>query len=160
MIVVATWPVLLWFQARLWRRRWLAVAAMTLILVLVFVVPLTLAIATIVMNADDIVERVKSIAAFRMPTPPDWVADLPFVGAKVVVAWEQAAASGIEGLIARLIPYAGNMTKWFVAEAGNVGFLFAQFLLTLVLAALMYAGGEGAALAAGALRSPPGRRAR
>ena len=40
MIVVATWPVMLWFQARLWRRRRaLAVAAMTLILLLVFVVP-------------------------------------------------------------------------------------------------------------------------
>jgi predicted PurR-regulated permease PerM len=149
MIVVATWPVMLWFQARLWRRRWLAVAAMTLILVLVFVVPLTLAIATIVMNADEIVDRLKSIAGFRMPTPPGWVADLPVVGAKVVVAWEQAAASGVEGLLAKLIPYAGSVTKWFVAEAGNVGFLFVQFLLTLVLAALMYAGGEAAALAVG-----------
>ncbi len=149
MIVVATWPVLLWFQARLWRRRWLAVVAMTLILVLVFVVPLTLAIATIVMNAEEIVDRLKAIASFRMPTPPDWVAGLPFVGAKIVVAWEQAAASGVEGLVARLIPYAGNMTKWFVAEAGNVGFLFVQFLITLVLAALMYASGEAAALAVG-----------
>jgi predicted PurR-regulated permease PerM len=149
MIVVATWPVLLWFQARLWKRRWLAVVAMTLILLLVFVVPLTLAIATIVMNAEEIVDRLKYIASFRMPTPPSWVADLPFVGAKLVVAWEQAAASGVEGLIARLVPYAGNMTKWFVAEAGNVGFLFVQFLLTLVLAALMYASGEAAALAVG-----------
>ena len=149
MIVVATWPVMLWFQARLWRRRALAVAAMTLILVLVFVVPLTLAIGTIVMNADEIVDGLKSIASFRMPTPPRWVADLPFVGATVVLAWEQAAASGVEGLLARLIPYAGGVTKWFVAEAGNVGFLFVQFLLTLVLAALMYASGEAAALAVG-----------
>jgi predicted PurR-regulated permease PerM len=147
MIVVATWPVMLWFQARLWRRRSLAVVAMTLILVLVFVVPLTLAIATIVMNADEIVDRLKSIAGFRMPSPPDWVTNLPFVGAKVIVAWEQVAASGIEGLLARVIPYAGDVTKWLVAEAGNVGFLFVQFLLTLVLAALMYASGEGAALA-------------
>ena len=42
MIVVATWPVMLWFQARLWRRRSLAVAAMTVILLLLFMVPLTL----------------------------------------------------------------------------------------------------------------------
>ena len=54
-----------------------------------------------------------------------------------------------EGLLARLTPYAGSATKWFVAEAGNVGFLFVQFLLTLVLAALMYASGEATALAVG-----------
>jgi predicted PurR-regulated permease PerM len=149
MIVVATWPVMLRFQVRLWRRRAPAVAAMTLILLLVFVVPLTLAIGTIVLNADEIVAALKSLAGFRMPALPGWVADLPFVGAKVVIAWEQAAASGLEGLVARLIPYAGSVTKWFVAEAGNVGFLFVQFLLTLVLAAMMFARGEAAALTVG-----------
>ena len=145
MIVVATWPLMLWLQARLWRRRALAVAAMTLILLLVFVVPLTLAVSTIVQNSDEIVAAMKSVASFRVPTPPDWIANMPFVGAKMVLAWEQAAASGVEGLLARLTPYAGNVTKWFIAEAGNVGFLLVQFLLTLVLAALMYARGETAA---------------
>lgn len=145
MIVVATWPVMLWLQARLWRRRALAVLAMTVILLLVFVVPLALAAGTIVSNADEIVAGLKSIADFRMPTPPDWIAQLPFVGAKVVLAWEQAAAAGVEGLLAKLMPYAGGLTKWFVAEAGNVGFLFVQFLLTLALSALMYARGEAAA---------------
>ena len=149
MFVVATWPAMIWLQARLWRRRGLAVAAMTVILMLVFVVPLALAVGTIVSNADEIVVLLKSIAAFRMPTPPDWIANLPFVGAKVVLAWEQAAASGVEGLLARLMPYAGDATKWFVAEAGNVGFLFVQFLLTLLLSALMYARGEAAAAEAG-----------
>jgi predicted PurR-regulated permease PerM len=52
MISVATWPAMLWLQARLWRRRSLAVAGMTVILLLVFVVPLALAIGTIVLNAD------------------------------------------------------------------------------------------------------------
>ena len=149
MIVVATWPAMLWLEARLWRRRGLAVAAMTVTLVLVFLVPLALAVGTIVSNSDEIVVRLKSLATFRAPTPPDWIASLPFVGAKVVLAWEQAAASGVEGLLARLMPYAGDVTKWFVAEAGNVGFLFVQFLLTLVLAALMYARGEAAALEVG-----------
>jgi predicted PurR-regulated permease PerM len=149
MIVVATWPLMLWLQARLWRRRALAVAAMTLILLLVFVVPLTLAISTIVLNSDEIVAALKSLATFRMPTPPDWITNMPFVGAKMVLAWEQAAASGVEGLLARLMPYAGNVTKWFIAEAGNVGFMLVQFLLTLVLAALMYARGEAAAAVVG-----------
>jgi predicted PurR-regulated permease PerM len=145
MIVVATWPVMLWFQARLWSRRSLAVVVMTVILLLLFVVPLTLAIGTIVANADEIGAQLKALTGFRMPAPPDWVATLPFVGAKLVLAWEQAAVAGVEGLLARLTPYAGSATTWFVARAGNVGFLFVQFLLTLVLAALMYARGEAVA---------------
>ncbi|MCC2634180.1 MAG: hypothetical protein K0S48_2066 [Ramlibacter sp.] len=145
MIVVATWPVLLWFQARLWRRRWLAIVAMTGVLLLVFAVPLALAIGTVVGNAEEIVTRVKSIVGFRMPTPPGWIAHLPFIGPKVVLAWEQVVASGVDGLLARVMPYGGRMAQWLVAEAGNVGLLFVQFLLTLVLAALMYAGGDAAA---------------
>src|SRR6185369_6250299 len=38
MIVVATWPVLLALQRRMGGRRWLAALAMTLIMLLVFVV--------------------------------------------------------------------------------------------------------------------------
>jgi predicted PurR-regulated permease PerM len=142
MIVVATWPVMLRFQARLWNRRSLAVAAMTLILLLLFVVPLTLAVATLVLNADDIVARVRSIASFRMTTPPQWLVSLPVVGEKVAQLWAQVAAAGIEGVMARLTPYAGSMTRWFVAQAGDLGALVVQFLLTVLIAGLMYARGE------------------
>ena len=58
--------------------------------------------------------------------------------------WEQAAASGAKGLIAHLAPYADDIAKWFVAQAGSVGFVFVQFLLIALLAAVMYAGGEAA----------------
>jgi predicted PurR-regulated permease PerM len=146
MIVVATWPVLLWFQAHLWQRRWLAISAMTAILLLVFAVPLALAIGTIVLNADEIVAWLKSVVGFRMPTAPAWIAHLPFVGAKIAAAWEQAAASGIEGLLARVTPYGGRLAQWLVAEAGNVGILFMQLLLTLALTVLMYTSGEAAAM--------------
>ena len=54
MIVVATWPLMLRAQAWLWQRRWLAVVVMTTALLLVFVVPLSLAIGTIAANADTI----------------------------------------------------------------------------------------------------------
>jgi len=147
MIVVTTWPVLLGLQARLWGRRWLAVVAMMLILLLLLVLPLTLGISTLADNAEEIVEWVKSLASFRMPTPPQWIVSLPFVGAKAAVAWQQVAASGVEGLLAKLVPYAGSASRWLFARAGNIGFLLVQFLLTLVLAALMYAGGEEAARA-------------
>ena len=43
-IAVSTWPLMEAVQARLWRKRGLAVTAMTLVLLLVFLVPFALAL--------------------------------------------------------------------------------------------------------------------
>jgi predicted PurR-regulated permease PerM len=147
MIVVSTWPMLRWLQSRLWGRRSLAVLVMTLLIMMLLVVPLMLAIGTIVRHADDIVAHAAMLSGFQVPPPPPWVGSLPMIGGKAVELWEQAAAAGSLGLISKLTPYADDIAKWFVAQAGSVGLVFVQFLLTVVLAALMYAGGEGAALA-------------
>jgi predicted PurR-regulated permease PerM len=146
MVVVATWPLMLRLQRALGGRRWLAVLVMSLLLLLLFVVPLTLAIFTIVQNADQIVDWAKLAAAYRVsPTAPAWVAGVPMIGPKLVLLWEQAVTSGLDGLLQRLTPYAGNLTRWFVSEVGNAGFLLLQFLVTVVIAAILYASGEHAA---------------
>ncbi len=147
MIVVATWPMLRWFQARLWGRRSLAVLVMSLLILMLLVVPLMLAIGTIVRHADDIVAQAAMISGFKVPPPPPWVNKLPMVGERAAQLWEQAAAVGSVGLLSKLAPYADDIAKWFVSQAGSVGLVFVQFLLTVVLAALMYSDGERAALA-------------
>ncbi len=150
MVVVATWPLMLRVQAATGGRRWLAVTAMTLLLLLLFVVPLVLAIATIVGNADRLLEWARVAAAWRMPeAAPAWLRALPLLGAHVDGLWaqlsEQLAALGLRDLLPRLGPYAGDLTRWFVAEVGNIGVLVLQFLLTVLIAAVMYAQGEEAA---------------
>jgi predicted PurR-regulated permease PerM len=145
MVVVATWPVMRAIQARLWGSRALAVTAMTLILLLVLVVPLSLAIATLVDNAERIVGWAKWLSEFRLPPPPDWVAGLPVVGTRVQQFWQQYASASVEEFAAKLAPFAGNVTQWFAAEVGSFGMVFLQFLLTVIIAAIMYAGGESAA---------------
>ena len=141
-IVVVTWPLLLRLQTRLWNSRALAITAMMVVLVLLLAVPLLLAIATVVSNADEIADRVRLLFGYRIPPPPDWLVRLPMVGERVARAWIEAEASGLDGVWSRLLPYAGSVTTWFVVEAGSLGFLALQFLLTLVLAAFMYAHGE------------------
>jgi len=147
MVVVATWPVLRWVQAMLWNSRALAVTVMTLILLLLFMVPLALAIGTIMQNSDQIVEWTRSIAYFQIPAPPDWVASLPFIGDKAAAAWQQAADSGGKELMGKLAPYAGAMAKWATSKFGSIGLLFVQFLLTVIISTVMFAGGESAAAA-------------
>jgi predicted PurR-regulated permease PerM len=146
MIVVATWPVLLRVQARLGGRRWLAVGVMALALLLLFVVPLLLAISTIVGNADRLVDWARFLATWRVPEhPPAWVLGLPMIGDNLERLWREGTALGLRDLLPRLTPYAGDLTRWFVAEVGGFGLLAFQFVVTLGVAMLLYATGEDAA---------------
>jgi len=148
MLVIATWPVMLGLQRRLWGRRSLAVTTMTLILLLLFVVPLTLAISTIVAHSGVIVEQTKALAEYRPGPAPPWLAGLPLVGEHAVEFWDRMRSSDAATLLKQLTPYLADVAKWFVGHIGSVGMLVAQFLLTIGLSAVMYAGGEGAARSA------------
>jgi predicted PurR-regulated permease PerM len=144
-LVVATWPLMLRVQRRLWNRRGLAVAVMTLALLFVFVVPFWLAITTITDNFDRIVQWTTSLAAFKLPRPPEWLSGVPFFGDRASQFWETLAASGIDPLVAKAAPYAGGVASWFVAALGGLGIVLVQFLLTIAVAGVMYLNGEYAA---------------
>ena len=141
-IVVATWPLMIALQRWLWGKRFLAVAVMSLLLLCMLIVPLTFAIGTIVSNADEVVGWAKSLAGFKAPSPPEWLANLPVVGTKAVELWERIAGAGLEGLAGRAAPFAGALIAWLIAQLGGVGLLLIEFLLTIILAAGMYARGE------------------
>lgn len=147
MIVVATWPVMRRAQQRLWGRRGLAVLVMTILVLLLFVVPLFLAIATILGNADDIKDWFRSLSGFHLPPAPAWIRELPFFGEQAAKAWDRLADNGMHELVAKFAPYAGSTAKWVAAEVGGIGLVVVQFLLTVALTAMMYAGGEEAAAA-------------
>ena len=145
LVVVATWPMMLGIQARLWGKRSLAVAVMTTILLLVLIVPLTLAIAALVENADRIAGWSKQLAETQVPPPPDWVAGLPVIGSKLQQFWQQFVAEGLQDFAVRLAPYATVIGTWFANQMGSFGKVLFQFLLTVLIAAIMYSGGESAA---------------
>lgn len=142
MIVVATWPLMRRVQGRLWGRRGLAVTTMMLALLLVFIVPLTLAIGTIVEHTDDIVALAKKVTTFQLPPPPEWLGKLPLIGDHAVSAWEKIAAEGARDLAAQAEPYVRTGTRWFLSEVGSFGLVFVQFVLTVILAAVFYSSGE------------------
>jgi predicted PurR-regulated permease PerM len=141
-IVVATWPLLLKLQAWLWNKRGLAVVAMTIILLLVLVIPFSLAIVAIIDSTDEIVAWVKSLSTFTVPQMPEWVKNIPLVGKNLAGHWQQFAALPPEELSARLTPYAKNALGWFMAKAGGIGMMILQFLLTVIISAILYAKGE------------------
>lgn len=144
-IVIATWPLMVAVQERLRGKRGLAVAVMTVALLMLFVIPFTYAVMVIVDRSAQIVEWAKSMATWRLPPAPQALGHLPLVGAKLSAVWQQIAAGSQEEIAERLAPYAGMLATWFVAELGTFGVLLLHFLLTLVISAILYSHGETAA---------------
>ena len=64
-----TWPIMRRIQGSLWDSRALAVAIMTVALLLVFVVPFWLAIGTIVAHSDRVLGWAETITALQVPSP-------------------------------------------------------------------------------------------
>lgn len=155
-IVVATWPTMLAVQARLWGKRALAVIVMMVVLSAVLIVPSLVLLGTIVANVDPIVDWAQSLATDTLPPAPAWVRQVPLLGEPAARAWEQIAAKGVQELLVRAAPYAGDVGKWFVGQLGHLGMVFAQSLLTIIIAAILYAYGE---TAAGGVRRFAGRLA-
>jgi predicted PurR-regulated permease PerM len=89
-LVITTWPMMLRVRRRLGNRRGLAVVVMTIALLLVLILPCWLAISTIVDNADEIADLARTVPTLQIPPPPDWLAEVPLVGARVTSAWDSS----------------------------------------------------------------------
>jgi predicted PurR-regulated permease PerM len=144
MIVIATWPILLAFQARLGGRRGPAVAVMVVALTALLVVPIWLGIATIAENSDRMGQFVYSLATEGLPPPPGWLERVPFVGAKAVEQWSEFSGKP-ESLVARVQPHMKEVASWVADKAGGLGSTLIQFALTVLVAGIFYASGESAA---------------
>jgi predicted PurR-regulated permease PerM len=147
-LVIATWPLMRRVQAAFWNSRSVAVVVMTAAFLLIFVAPFWFAVGTIVKNVEPITQAAHYVAVFKVPPTPGWIAGLPVIGSSAAQAWDSVAASGIDDLAPLAAPYAGKATEYFVGAAGGLGSLFLQFLLTVVIAAILYARGEQAAASA------------
>ena len=142
MIVIATWPNFLKLQTRLRGKRWLAVLVMTILLLLVLIIPICFAVLTILDRSDQIVGWFKSLSTVKIPPPPGWIEKIPVVGASTVERWQHFAAVSPEELSKMTAPYASKLVAWFVGQAGNFTLLVLHFLLSIAIAAVLYAKGE------------------
>ncbi len=145
MLVIATWPTMRLIQSVLWNSRFLAVAIMILLLVVVFVVPFIFAITSIVEHINVIASWPEALAAFHMPPPPEWLVQLPVIGEAASRAWENVAALQATEVVKKAAPYAFDATKWIIGQAGSVGALMMHLLLTIIVAGVLYSYGEQAA---------------
>lgn len=145
-IVVATWPVLEALQKRLWGKRGLAVAVLTLVLLGAVFVPFLAAVGTIVGNVDEVVARAKSLSEVEVPpVAPEWVGKIPLVGPKAAAKWAEYGGRGLREIASVAAPFAGKVARWFAAQVGSIGLSLLHFLVTVIVCAVLWANGEEAA---------------
>jgi predicted PurR-regulated permease PerM len=141
-VSVATWPSLLRLQALVGGRRGLAVAIVTVTILLAVFVPVTLALATIARNAQTLTGEIRALESMPLPAPPAVLEGVPFAGPRLEQEWRRLAALTPAERSALLTPYLQTALQWFAAKAGGVGTMLVQFLLTTILSAIMLASGE------------------
>lgn len=141
-ICVSVWPLLLRLEARLGGARRLAVTIVVAGILLGVFIPVTLAVLTIVANAQDITAQIRSFQSITLPAVPAWVAGLPVVGERAAAGWTRFAALDPQARSEALAPYAQRALQWFLSQAGSIGALLVQFLLTTIISAIMLANGE------------------
>lgn len=141
-IVVATWPLLLWVQRRTGGRRSLATAVMTLIVSVVFIVPLWVAVVTLLDASVHGVEIVRSYLARGLGPPPSWLARFPGVGGRISAEWRELAAAGPEAFAETIRPYVRTVAARMIEITGSIAGLVVHFLVTVILVGVLYAKGE------------------
>lgn len=140
-IVITTWPVLLTAQRHLGGSRSAAAALMTLALLLVFLLPLGLAVGAVTSNYGAMAGLLRSAQDMAVPAAPQWLHELPLVGSTLAAAWEDARTTGL----AWLTPYAKQALEWTAGHIGGVGSALLHIVFTALISAILYAQGDTAA---------------
>jgi len=143
-IAVATWPAMLKVQVLVRGKRWAAVTVMSLGLLMLLFVPLLFAVSSFIDKSDEIMGWIKTLSSQTITVPPPWLENIPGVGPWLANRWRYAASSSSQELSARLVPYVKQIVSWFISQAGSVGVMILNFLITVIIAAVLYAQGETA----------------
>jgi predicted PurR-regulated permease PerM len=143
-LVVATWPLHAYLQNRLGDRPRLATALMTTGLALVLVGPIAVLTESLTEHVSSASHLVQDLTSVKLPeNPPAWLTGIPLAGPRLEQLWRGASAD-MAGAVERVRPYIRAALGWLLAQGANLGLALLQFLLAIVIAAVLYANGRDA----------------
>ncbi len=141
---VATWPVHAHLSRWLGGRVRLAAALMVLLLILVFVVPLAMVVSSLAEGVAGVTNLVRDLTALGMPSPPEWLRDVPIVGHGLDQRWREVA-SNLPAALQQLRPYIGQIASWLLARGAGLGLTVLELLLAVTTAGILFVHGENGA---------------
>jgi predicted PurR-regulated permease PerM len=131
-LCITTWPLYLGLLRMLKGRKSLAALSMTLSLVVIIILPLALIAYNLADNVTALYNVIRNAIESGPPAPPDWLKDVPVVGARIDTYWQLISTSKeeMDALILLLL----EPTKDFLLAGG---ILLGQGVLEMSLAAFV-----------------------
>jgi predicted PurR-regulated permease PerM len=144
-IVVATWPLFARLKNRLGTRSRLATLIMTVVLSLVLVVPLVILTVSLSDQINNTRDLIKDLSQVTLPeNPPEWISKIPFINTRLEKLWHDASTD-MQGLVDQIRPQIRTATTWLLAQGARLGLVLLQFVLVLVISAVLFSNGDAMA---------------
>ncbi|XOD70079.1 MAG: AI-2E family transporter YdiK [Sodalis sp. (in: enterobacteria)] len=146
MVVIASWPLLIKVQHLLWEKRLLAVLVMTLLLLLLFVLPVSMLVSSIIDNTIPLMDWATQSEHLILPSF-QWLQNVPMVGAKLYSAWQSLITGGSAPIMTKIQPYIGKAASWLLGQMAHLGTLLLHCGLMILFSVLLYLRGERVGIA-------------
>lgn len=141
MVVIATWPLMIKIQNKLFHKRWLSLLVMALILAFVCVIPFLLIISSVAQNGHYLIEWAKSLSHHELPTL-DWLNSIPMFGEELHQKWLELIKTDGSDLMSNVQPYIGTMIKWLIEQVTNLGIFIFHAGVMIIFSLLLFLKGE------------------
>jgi predicted PurR-regulated permease PerM len=158
-LTYSTWPVFQHIRKAFGGRSGWAALAITLLLVLVVLLPVTLVVGSVADNAAPTADAIQTLLKQGPPEPPDWVAGIPLIGERLQAYWQSLAHDSTR-MAAEFSRLFEPMKSWLVSGGLKLGEGLLSMTLSIVIGFFLYRDGDAASLALDrALRHISGERA-
>ncbi|OCG21722.1 MULTISPECIES: AI-2E family transporter YdiK [unclassified Gilliamella] len=141
MVVIATWPLMIKIQQKMFNKRWLSVLVMALILAFVCIIPFILIISSVAQNGHHLIEWAKTLSHQKLPTL-EWLDSLPAFGPELHQKWLNLIQTDGSDLVSSIQPYIGTMIGWLLAQATNIGIFIFHAGVMIIFSLLLFLKGE------------------
>lgn len=140
-IVIATWKPYHWLEKRLGGRKTIAAGLMTLLLTFVVLIPMFFLGGQVTKVAALLVEAIGQKLSNGIPTPPEWLINLPVVGEHVQETWRHLFndTGALNEILQRMYEPARRIITGIASGVAN-GVL--QIVLAIFIAFFAYRDGE------------------
>jgi predicted PurR-regulated permease PerM len=139
-LTLATWPAFLWVEDRVGHRTTIAAVLMTILLAVLFIVPLALLGTTLVESFRLLVGAVTETLSQKRPIAPEWLREIPIVGSYLDGLWQEYAMDREKAL--QLVQgHAGTISNWLLITVAAIGRGVFDISLAVIISFFLFRNG-------------------
>ncbi|MCE7901223.1 MAG: AI-2E family transporter [Gammaproteobacteria bacterium PRO9] len=134
-IAITIWPAYMWLSGKLGNRPVVAASLCSLALFVLLVLPFGVLTVNVGQVVPQVAAMLKDLAQSIAPEPPDWAANLPFIGDLIREVW-QAAVTDMAGMLKKTLPAAEQAGVWALAQGASLALALMEFLFAILIAGI------------------------